>query len=132
MVEVTQEDREAAAAFWIAYCGNNPLAWERLPPSSQEETASAFARHRIATEQRTEQRARIEGFNEGIEAAAEWFADRFSEAVQADCENGVRWLNERAAAAYLKDAPDTLAAIREGEEAIRALAKPMKGPTDDT
>lgn len=63
-------------------------------------------------------------WNEAIEAAADWFADRFSDAVQADCESGVKWLNERAAKAYLKDAPDTLAAIREGEEAIRALSVP--------
>lgn len=67
--------------------------------------------------------ARTQGWNEAIEAAADWFADRFSDAVQADCESGVKWLNERAAKAYLKDAPDTLAAIREGEEAIRALTK---------
>ena len=110
MVEVTQEDREAAAAFWIAYCGNNPLAWERLPPSSQEETASAFARHRIATEQRTEQRARIEGFNEGIEAAAE-VADNAA-------DEGERW---KAAGKW---------AAKGIAVGIRALAKPMKGPTD--
>jgi len=67
--------------------------------------------------------AYTQGWNEAIEAAADWFADRFSDAVQADCESGVKWLNERAAKAYLKDAPDTLAAIREGEEAIRALTK---------
>jgi hypothetical protein len=48
----TQEDREAAAAFWTAYCGNNPLAWERLPPANQEETASTFMRHRLAAEER--------------------------------------------------------------------------------
>ena len=116
MVEVTQSDMDAAFDTGI-----------RLTKREWLEVYAAFARHRIAAEQR----ARIEGFNEGIEAAAEWFSDRFSEAVQADCENGVRWLNERAAAAYLKDAPDTLAAIREGEEAIRALAKPMKGQTDE-
>lgn len=54
----------------------------------------------------------------------DWISGRFSDAVQADCENGVKWLNERAAANYLKDAPDTLAAIRETQDRIDAfLAK---------
>ena len=47
-VEVTQGDREAAEAFWSAYCGGNDLAWRSLSAQSQRETMRAFARHRIA------------------------------------------------------------------------------------
>lgn len=102
----TQADRDAAAYYRAAtdYGSNDP---------SGDLLVIAIARVRIAAEER--------GARWGIEAAAEWFSDRFSDAVQADTENGVKWLNERAADAYLKDAPDTLAAIREGEEAISAL-----------
>lgn len=53
-----------------------------------------------------------------LEAALQQISDLFGDAVQADCENGVRWLNERAAANYLKDAPETLAAIRKTQDII--------------
>lgn len=56
MVEVTQEDREAAPA-WVP---------EFLDPMEADMIFQALARHRIAAEQR----ARIDGFNEGIEAGA--------------------------------------------------------------
>ena len=54
------------------------------------------------------------------EALLETISDLLSDAVQSDCENGVKSLNERAAANYLKDAPDTLAAIRKTQEMIWA------------
>ena len=47
---VTQGDREAAAAFWVAYCGDNILAWPSLSSAAQRETIEAFARHREAAE----------------------------------------------------------------------------------
>jgi hypothetical protein len=56
-----------------------------------------------------------------LEGALEWIADQFSDAVQADCENGVRCLNERAASNYLKDAPATLAAIHCVQDKINTL-----------
>jgi hypothetical protein len=49
--------------------------------------------------------------------------DLFDWAVQSDCENGVRSLNEAAAATYLADAPATKAAILEIRELTRALLK---------
>lgn len=94
----------------------------RLTPADWQIICAYVEAERRTSDNRLEA-ARAQGWNEAIEAAADWFADRFSDAVQADCESGVKWLNERAAKAYLKDAPDTLAAIREGEEAIRALTK---------
>lgn len=62
-----------------------------------------------------------------LREALNWISDRFSEAVQVDCENGVRSLNERAAKKYLADFPDTLAAIRETQERIDAELN--QGPT---
>ena len=55
--------------------------------------------------------AEARGFAQGV-AYVERISDLIGEAVQADCENGVRWLNERAAAAYMKEYPATLAALR--------------------
>jgi hypothetical protein len=49
--------------------------------------------------------------------------DLFDWAAQSDCENGVRSLNEAAAATYLADAPATKAAILEIRELTRALLK---------
>lgn len=44
----------------------------------------------------------------------------FGEAVQDDCENGVKWLNERASSKYLAEYPHTRAAISFSHKAIRA------------
>jgi hypothetical protein len=49
--------------------------------------------------------------------------DLFDWAAQSDCENGVRSLNEAAAATYLADAPATKAAILEIRELTRAMLK---------
>jgi hypothetical protein len=58
-----------------------------------------------------------------LEEALERIDDLFADAVQFDCENGVRSLNEAASARYLADAPETKAAIHESLEIIRALLK---------
>lgn len=50
--------------------------------------------------------------------------DHLSDAVQSDCENGVRALNEIAAKNYLKEYPETRAAFHAiGEIARAALAE---------
>ena len=46
--------------------------------------------------------------------------DLFSEALQSDCENGVRSLNEKAYANYLKEYPATLVAIQNMNDIIDA------------
>lgn len=65
---------------------------------------------------------------EGAWAALEEVWGILSDAVQGDCENGVKWLNERAASSYLKEYPDTLAALREIQDldpaAICGVVKP--------
>ena len=58
-----------------------------------------------------------------LEEALERIDDLFADAVQFDCENGVRSLNEAATARYLADAPATKAAIHESLEIIRAQLK---------
>ena len=56
-----------------------------------------------------------------LEGALQSISDLIGDAAQDDCENGVRWLNERAAAAYLKDFPATLTALRKAQEIIDAV-----------
>ena len=56
-----------------------------------------------------------------LEEALQSISDLIGDAAQDDCENGVRWLNERAAAAYLKDFPATLTALRKAQEIIDAV-----------
>ena len=46
-----------------------------------------------------------------LEAALRAIDEQFAEAAQDDCENGVRWLNKRAAEKYLYEYPHTSAAI---------------------
>ena len=46
-----------------------------------------------------------------LEAALEEVSDLLSDAMQADCENGVRVLNEAAAKAYLSGYPSTRWAV---------------------
>lgn len=53
-------------------------------------------------------------------AALEDIRDMLDEAVQADCEHGVRSLNEMAARNYLIEYPGTLSAIEEIRKIIRA------------
>jgi hypothetical protein len=48
-----------------------------------------------------------------LREALDRIADLFSLAVQDDCENGIKWLNERAAAKYLKEYPETRKALHE-------------------
>ena len=62
--------------------------------------------------------ARVAGMQE---RDVHW-AEMFDEAVQGDCENGVRSLNEIAARNYLKEAPLT----REVINAIRAAADKLE------
>ena len=46
-----------------------------------------------------------------LRAALEAIDNALVDAMQADCESGVAWLNDKAAAAYLKDFPATKRAI---------------------
>jgi hypothetical protein len=96
MVEVTQEDANLAQMLYSAVRGYGVKFGEPLKHSA----SIAVARHRIATEQR----ARIEGFNGGIEAAAQ---------------------------AMIAYGPSDEIGNFDGATTIRALAKPMKGPTDE-
>lgn len=84
-VVVTQEDREAAAALWGFFKAQGPLI--DTPEKGKaigEEFLQAFARHRIAAEQR--------GFKLCQDAGREAFlnmiadADRWDEDVDGDCD----------------------------------------------
>lgn len=46
-----------------------------------------------------------------VEKLLERIRDEIADAVQADTENGVRWLNEIAAKNYLKEYPATRQAL---------------------
>lgn len=48
---------------------------------------------------------------ERLRAALKEIDNELNTAAQDDCENGVKWLNERAAEGYLKEYPCTLACI---------------------
>lgn len=75
MVEVTDEDREAAASGYYAWCSGNPVIPNRILGGDADDHSmvQAFARHRIAAEQR----GKLEGARLAIDAAAkdaeEWF-----------------------------------------------------------
>ena len=69
MVEVTDADREAAASGYYAWCSGNPVIPNRILGGDADDHSmvQAFARHRIAAEQR----GKIEGARLAIEAAGE-------------------------------------------------------------
>jgi hypothetical protein len=56
-----------------------------------------------------------------LREALEEIDNELNTAAQDDCENGVKWLNERAAEGYLKEYPCTLAAISEVHRIVRAV-----------
>lgn len=56
-----------------------------------------------------------------LEAALDQICDLLSDAMQADCENGVQSLNEAAAANYLNDFPHTKKAL----DAVQAVCLSM-------
>ena len=55
-----------------------------------------------------------------LEAALRAIDEQFAAAAQDDCENGVRWLNKRAAEKYLYEYPHTSAAISFAKKVARA------------
>ena len=55
-----------------------------------------------------------------LEAALRAIDEQFADAAQDDCENGVRWLNARAAEKYLYEYPHTSAAISFAKKVARA------------
>ena len=68
-------------------------------PVGTEIAALALPRDTVALDVRLKQeRERIQG--------------ELAEAISHDCENGVRWLNQRAAEDFLKNFPELNAAIR--------------------
>lgn len=69
MVEVTDTDREAAASGYYAWCSGNPVIPNRILGGDADDRSmvQAFARHRIAAEQR----GKLEGARLALEAAAE-------------------------------------------------------------
>ena len=58
--------------------------------------------------------------NERLRAALASIDELLSQAAQDDCENGVKWLNERAAERYLATYPHTSAAILYAHKVARA------------
>lgn len=76
----------------------------------------------LATAYRAGQAASAERIK-ALEELLNHAEDLFDWAAQSDCENGVRSLNEAAAATYLADAPATKAAILEIRELARAMLK---------
>ena len=61
---------------------------------------------------------------EQLEAALRAIDEQFADAAQDDCENGVRWLNKRAAEKYLYEYPHTSAAISFAQKVARAALNP--------
>jgi hypothetical protein len=61
-----------------------------------------------------------EAENAKLRAALEAVDEALNDAAQDDCENGVKWLNEKAAEGYLKEYPHTSAAISKVINLIRA------------
>jgi len=55
-----------------------------------------------------------------LRSALEAVDEALNDAAQDDCENGVKWLNEKAAEGYLKEYPHTSAAISKVINLIRA------------
>ena len=66
--------------------------------------------------EKEQQAAQIERLRAALRSIDELFAD----AAQDDCENGVRWLNKRAAETYLYEYPHTSAAISFAKKVARA------------
>jgi hypothetical protein len=64
---------------------------------------------------------------ERLREALEEIDNELNTAAQDDCENGVKWLNERAAEGYLKEYPCTLAAI---SEVLRIARAALGGKND--
>lgn len=60
--------------------------------------------------------------NARLRAARKEIAELLTDAAVGDCENGVQWLNEQAAANYLHEYPDTKKAIDTVLDSIRREA----------
>ena len=86
MVEVTQEDREAAASGYYAWCSGNPVIPNRILGGDADDHSmvQAFAHHRIAAEQR----GKLEGARLAIEAAATVAP---SKTPSGECETVGQW-----------------------------------------
>ena len=85
-IEVTQADREAAASGYFAWCSGNPVIPDRMKAGNADDHSmvQAFARHRIAAEQR----GKIEGARLAIEAAATVAP---SKTPSGECETVGQW-----------------------------------------
>jgi len=107
-VDVIEYARLDDAAFWTDFRWRNAVI------------AAMNARQLIPLDDidLTIRAARVAGMQE---RDVHW-AEMFDDAVQGDCENGVRSLNEIAAKNYLKEAPLT----REVINAIRAAADKLE------
>ena len=86
MVEVTDADREAAASGYYAWCSGNPVIPNRILGGDADDHSmvQAFARHRIAAEQR----GKLEGARLAIEAAATVAP---SKTPSGECETVGQW-----------------------------------------
>lgn len=69
MVEVTDADRQAAVKIFAMIFGNGHSATHALTNTGRHFMFDELARHRIAAEQRAEQRGKLEGARLAIEAA---------------------------------------------------------------
>ena len=109
---MTDADREAEAWQWLdemvgGICDEEP-ADIAYSADQMVDAYMAGTRHREAS---------IAPYVEALE----WIRDQIAFACQGDCENGVRWLNEKASANYLKDAPAMKEAIAAIQTKIDAL-----------
>lgn len=86
MTEITQADRDAAASGYFAWCSGNPVIPERMKAgkADQHSMVQAFARHRIAAEQR----CKLEGARLALEAAATVAP---SKTPSGECETVGQW-----------------------------------------
>lgn len=86
MVEVTREDREAAASGYYAWCSGNPVIPNRILGGDADDHSmvQAFARHRIAAYQR----GKLEGARLALEAAATVAP---SKTPSGECETVGQW-----------------------------------------
>jgi len=69
---------------------------------------------------------------EALEQALSEIDDCFSDALQSDLENGVRWLNEQAAHNFKTAYPELNAALAFMRARIDALLTPPTAPTSET
>ncbi len=84
--EPTQRDRDAAASGYFAWCSGNPVIPSKMQSGRADDHSmvQAFARHRIAAEQR----GKLEGARLALDAAATVAP---SKTPSGECETVGQW-----------------------------------------